>query len=239
MTRKFSFVSVAALAALPIPFACGGDDDGRHVVTHDASMGSNAVDAPAAGCLIGSALAPSFGSDNQFADEWPEDADPMFTPHHIYFDGLLNDDQATDDLLIDLVQGFGVFAGSGADIQTGTFSLAGDDTKYSTCGACVYLAADWGDNGPADFYFAQSGVLELTSVAGNLVGTITNVTFARVGYDEDMNWAGDTVIGDCTSHIDSASFNVPIDVHTGSGSAAALGKVRVKTNRRALHHRYF
>ncbi|NVB81442.1 MAG: hypothetical protein HOV81_23810 [Kofleriaceae bacterium] len=238
MTAKLSFVSVAALAALPMTFACGGDDGAAHPVTHDASMGSNMVDAPAP-CLANDTYAPTFaGSDDQFADDYPaEGSGSDATRHVMFYTGYLNQDPLPDALYLDLWQGYGGF-GSG-DIKTGQYVISGEDAAYSTCGICAYLAADVDpDNGPADYYFAQSGVVNITSITTNLTGTLQNVNFARVGIDPETGDPSDTAVGDCQSTIASASFSGPIEVQTGSGSAAT-GKIRVRvTPNRVLHHRY-
>lgn len=233
MTRKFSFVSVAALAALPIPFACGGDDGGAHIVTHDASM---AVDAPAP-CLAADMYAPTFnGSADQHVSDHPQTGSGSdVNPHHMYFTGELNTETAPDELWIDLWAQYGGF-GSG-DIKTGTYTIDGDEKAFSTCGICVYVAAQVdADNGPSAYYWAQGGVVTLTSVMGKLTGTLTNITLAQVGIDPD-GFPLDEVEGNCASKIDSASFDVDI---TAAGSGSATGKVRLHLQHpNKLRHRFY
>ena len=103
---------------------------------------------------------------------------------------------------IELYPGEGVFAGG--SVRTGTFSLIGAELQYSTCGACVRLF----DGRSAKQFLATGGTLTLTSVSGNLTGTLTNVTFVEVTMDG--SWVSTPVPGGCTSSITSMSFNTPI-----------------------------
>ena len=233
MTAKFSFVSVAALAVLPLPFACGGDDGPTHVTTHDAAV--NNVDAAEA-CAAATSYSPTFSASNLVVNNYPATGSgSAATLHHMYFTGGLTTDTPPDELSIDLWEKFGGF-GSG-DIKTGSYTLTGEDAAFSTCGTCVYLATDSdATNGPAGYYFAQGGVLNLTSVTGRLTGTLTNVTFVKVGVDPDGFPLDEPAPGNCTSTIASASFDSVIG---SGGSGSATGKFGVKLERPGvLHHRY-
>jgi len=57
-------------------------------------------------------------------------------------------------------------------------------------------------------FMTRGGTLTLTSVSGNLTGTLTNVTFAEVIIHPDYTTV--LVPGGCTSFIASMSFNVQI-----------------------------
>jgi hypothetical protein len=112
---------------------------------------------------------------------------------------------------------FGAF--SGGPITTGTFPIAEDDAAYSSCGACVMIGAQVDANGVVDdWYFARSGVLNLTSVTGRLTGSLQNVMFYRVKTDADGNPSDDATF-DCESKITTASFDAPITVDTGSAAS--------------------
>jgi hypothetical protein len=234
MSAKLSLLYVAALAALPMTVACGGDDGTVHPVTHDAMMGSNQMDAPVtSNCLANDSYAPTFGADDQFAFEWPDETADAGYPHEILFGAALNADQVPDYLYIDLWQDYGAFTGS--DIAIGQYTISGDETKLSSCGTCVYIGADETEDATGEYYVAQGGVLNLTSVSGQLKGTLQNITLVSVDKDEDGD-ATDNVNGNCQTHIDSASFEVAIE----PAPTNATGKpVRVRLGRgRNLHHRY-
>lgn len=101
-----------------------------------------------------------------------------------------------DSFFLKLNTGKGVFAGG---VTTGTFTLAGADLGFNTCGACLNIVADVGTVGPAKFYFATGGMLTLTA-ANPPAGSIANVTFAEV-------MASGAVVQDgCIARIDSMTF---------------------------------
>jgi len=104
-----------------------------------------------------------------------------------------------DSFLLKLNPNKGVFANG---LMTGTFTLAGDDLGFNTCGACLNIVADIGNTGPAKFYFATAGMLTLTSTQPP-AGSITNVTFAEVTSGGAMVPMG------CTAKIDSMMFTTP------------------------------
>ena len=101
------------------------------------------------------------------------------------------------ELSIELASGRGVFAGG---LATGRYPLTGDELDADTCGACVRLIVDDGK-----CYFATGGTLVLTTTEIDLVGSLEDATFAPVNCLTD-----DPIPGDCTSRIDSMSFNETI-----------------------------
>jgi hypothetical protein len=104
-----------------------------------------------------------------------------------------------DSFFLKLNAGKGVFAGG---LQTGTFTLAGADLGFTTCGACINIVADISSTGPAKFYFATGGMLTLTSTQPP-AGSIAGVTFTEV------TSGGAVVPMGCTARIDSMSFTTP------------------------------
>jgi hypothetical protein len=228
MAPKFSL----ALALLPIVFSCGGDDPPPHLVgVADAS-----IDAPEP-CKGQDMYTPTFGSDNQSADEYPamgSGADA--TLHQIYFTGGLDTNTPGDYLFIDLYQDYGAFTGS--DIGSGTFTISGEDATYSTCGVCVTIAAQADTTMVDDWYMATGGIVTLTSVSGQLTGSVQNLSFRRVATDVNGG-PGDTPLdgpsGACNAHITSASFDVPLML--GSAAAGAPSARLVGTLPRVLRHR--
>ena len=104
-----------------------------------------------------------------------------------------------DALFIKLVTGKGVFAGG---VAPGTYNIAGVDTGYNTCGLCVHIIADIvTGQGPSKFYFADTGMVTLTSTAP-IAGSAANLFLSEV----DIN-SGQKVAGGCVGMIESVSFS--------------------------------
>jgi hypothetical protein len=223
MTARFSFAGVLSVGSIVV-LSCG-DDGGpvRTLPTYDA-----AIDAPEP-CKAADSYAPTFGSGDQTAEDYPamgSGADA--TIHQIYYSAPLDANTPGDYLFIDFYEQYGGF-GSG-DIVPGTYTLTGDDAAYSTCGICVTIAADATDSGVDDWYVASGGILTLSSVTTNLTGTLSNVTLRRVITDAEGG-PSDAPQGDCASRITSASFDAPLVM----GSAA--GRVLTGIPVHVLRHR--
>src|SRR5262245_25302104 len=102
----------------------------------------------------------------------------------------------------------GVFANG---FTTGTFAIANDELNSATCGLCVSIYENLDAQGnPRGFYIATSGTVTLTSVAGVLAGTATNLKFRHVNIDETTFVSTPHADG-CLSAIDHVAFNVPIN----------------------------
>jgi len=214
MPAKLNVFGVCVGTILPIAFACGGGDDSGKIQVIQPDGSIDAMEP----CKGQAMYSPAFGSDSQEATDYPstgsgEDA----SLHEIFFIGALDANTPGDYLYIDLYEMFGAF--EGGPIATGTFPLTGDDSAYSTCGACVMLAAQVDDAGNVDdWYFARSGILNLTSVTTRLTGSLQNVMFYRVKTDADGNPSDDGTY-DCETKIMSGSFDAAITVDTGSAAS--------------------
>jgi hypothetical protein len=184
--------------AAVVLFACGGGGS-----PHDAGVCS-------ARASYGSAAIVSSGSAYAFtAAEIAADGSAGIVDANQGYSGAIDADALPDFFELDLYEGFGAFAGGA--ITSGTFTLAGSDLSYQSCGLCVQIYTDLGSDGaPADLYFATGGTVELASVGtptgsdvstGTLAGVVTDVTFAR------WNGSNDVPIGDCTSSIASLGFS--------------------------------
>jgi hypothetical protein len=104
-----------------------------------------------------------------------------------------------DAFFIKLVAGRGPFTGG---IAPGTFSISGVDAGYTTCGLCVHIIADIvAMQGPSKFYFADSGMVTLTSTAP-IAGSASNVRLSEV----DIN-SGMKIAGGCQAMIESITFS--------------------------------
>jgi hypothetical protein len=142
--------------------------------------------------------------------------------NHFYYHQL---DEATrpDFLVVELYAQAGAF--DDGPVRTGTFEISGPETNYRTCGVCVLLYVnqdpedidgdgmpDFGQY-PEQFYLAQSGTLQVTSLEGNITGRLTNATFRHVEIDlggDDPTYES-TILDDCASSIDDAQFSAAIE----------------------------
>lgn len=105
-----------------------------------------------------------------------------------------------DTFFVKLEPNRGVFAGG---VMPGTYTIAGADAGFSTCGLCVHIIADIVSGvGPTKFYFAESGTVTLTSTTTPVSGSAQNVQLREV----DIN-SGQFVPNGCEGMIDSVSFS--------------------------------
>jgi hypothetical protein len=120
--------------------------------------------------------------------------------------GRLDDAEIRDALQISLFDGVGVFAGGVA--EPGTYTLAGAETRFDTCGACVTVIGDIVPGmGPTQFFIAQSGTLQIDSIQGTMSGTLTGATFAEFELG-----SSDLVAGGCQTAIDSVPFSATVQI---------------------------
>jgi len=123
------------------------------------------------------------------------------TPNTISANSLtivLDPGPPVDDLFLHLTAGKGAFAGG--TLMTGTFTIGGADARLDTCGLCTSIAADVDPaQGPAKFYFADSGTVTLTAT-DKLAGSAQNLHFVEI------DGSGAPVTGGCVSTIASITF---------------------------------
>jgi hypothetical protein len=188
-------LSVAAAA-----LGCGGDDGGG------GGLPDAGLDAPARVCD------PVVPADlGTLADlEFRALIEPQPAGGAVYVDLFAQIDTGpkVDVVSIQLWEGLGVFAGG---IAAGTYDLAGDDTDFYLCGACVLVAGDF-DQVSMDieqYLFAASGTLvleEVSTMAGEMIrGSIADVELREVTLD-DAAMAQTDVPGGCATSIEAASF---------------------------------
>lgn len=104
-----------------------------------------------------------------------------------------------DTFFVKLEPNRGVFS---SGVAPGTYTIAGDDAGFTTCGLCVNIVADIVSGaGPTKFYFADAGMVTLTSTTTPVTGSAQNVHFREV----DIS-SGQFVTGGCSSTIESVSF---------------------------------
>lgn len=105
-----------------------------------------------------------------------------------------------DTFYLKMVTGRGVFT---AGIMPGTYTIAGVDAGYNTCGLCVHIIADIvTGTGPSKFYFADTGMVTLTSTTTPIAGSAAQLHLAEV----DIG-TGQKVAGGCEATIASISFS--------------------------------
>lgn len=110
-----------------------------------------------------------------------------------------------DDFFVKLVPGKGAFAAG--TLQTGTFNVTGADASFTNCGLCINIIADIVANqGPTKFYYADSGMITLTSAdptgaaPSKIAGSGQSLHFVETNLD------GTPVPGGCTATIASIAF---------------------------------
>jgi hypothetical protein len=116
--------------------------------------------------------------------------------------GTLPSADATGDILsLDLWSGMGAMAGG---VVPGTYTIAGADTDFTTCGLCVYLRGNVGSNLPGSLQMATGGTVTITSVSGTLQATVANATFKHV----TVSASGQVDAPDgCATTLTQATFN--------------------------------
>lgn len=184
--------------------ACGDDGDALTPVV-DASRidAAVAIDAPAA-CTVG----PTFSDRGALVPSLcvEDERDPkVATDSVIVLRAPLEPGSPFDELELQLWGGYGVFTDGFAP---GKYAIAGDELQFFTCGLCAFINTDRvDDDNYTDDYFATGGTIELTSVAGRMTGTLTNVTFEHVTIADSMT----APVGDgCESEVVAGTFDAAI-----------------------------
>jgi hypothetical protein len=111
----------------------------------------------------------------------------------------LNLDVKTDILAVWLRPGRGAFPGA---LTEGTFPITGADADFASCGACVFIAADFDSKtGKAsDFYMATGGTVKVNSVHGHLDVSVTGLSFTHINLDNDQQ------LDACTSTVQGVTM---------------------------------
>jgi hypothetical protein len=118
----------------------------------------------------------------------------------------LQDGIPRDEVEVTMWDGLGTFKDG---IKEGTYDIKGDDLDYKYCTLCVVLYDQvnlFGGN--RGWYMATGGSLTLTSVDGNLTGSLANLTFQHVYEDNgghSVPWADG-----CTTSVTGLGFDTEI-----------------------------
>ena len=182
---------VMLLGAISMAAACGkvtdvatdgGDQlDGSSGDGGGVDANTITVDAPPVACLADS----TYGTVGALINPSATNQQDMV----IMGRGDLNAD--VDAIQIELYKGFTVFPDT---ITVGSFAIEGDELNYRTCGVCLRILTAEAQDPVNSTYMATAGTVDITSVAGNLTLTATNVSFEHVVLD--------TATFDTTPHPD-------------------------------------
>jgi len=129
----------------------------------------------------------------------------MYDPVRIIgWDGRLALNDRLNLLSLELFTGYGAFA---SGFAPGTYTLAGEELNYATCGLCVLLRADVDPQAGSvrQRWLATGGTVTFTSVTGRLTGRLENVTFTDVTINPTTHES--TPLDTCPVEITSASFD--------------------------------
>ncbi|HEY4240953.1 MAG TPA: hypothetical protein VGM88_14115 [Kofleriaceae bacterium] len=228
-----SLVSVAGLAAC-------GDDGGKsnpdgHVVVHDSAhdgSGSSGSDATSGACLVDTDLGAVDGSQTAFTYDSTQD---------LYEgDAALNADTAPDILDISLYNMYGAFTGGFPTTFPASVDISGDETDFTTCGACVQIAGDaTQDSGDGADYMANAGTLTLNALSNSAIDiSLSNVTLRHVDYTVNSSMQVTAQADDadgCMSSVGSYSYSGTVSAASFEGRGG--GALHVKLHRtRAVRH---
>lgn len=114
---------------------------------------------------------------------------------------VASDASTRDVVFVQLKGGKGAFAGR--DPAPGTYTLAGPELDYNTCGVCVTVIGDLvAGQGPTQFYFQRAGTVTITQTAGSLVGSLAGMDFL------ELDLATEELIRDgCETQVGGLSFD--------------------------------
>ncbi|MGC4118388.1 MAG: PPC domain-containing protein [Myxococcales bacterium] len=110
-------------------------------------------------------------------------------------------DSMGNALVLEFYPGSGVFTTA---VAPGTYTLSGAELNYATCGLCV-LVYDWFGRP----HMATGGTVTLSSLAGNLTGSVSNLTFEQVTINA-TTFQSTPVAGGCQTAVGSMLFDTPI-----------------------------
>lgn len=113
-----------------------------------------------------------------------------------------------------------VGAFTGGAVHTGTFTIAGDELGFQTCGVCLRAMADKGKPTQRE-YFATAGTVEVTAVGpdegAQFIATVQSASFAEVSTDR-------TAVADgCTMDLDRVKVTGAVVPLGGTGGGGGGG----------------
>jgi len=193
------------LLPLALTLGCGAsksDDDDA-----DADKDSDPVVVTPAGCAgLWSHYDLNGASYTGYAQ--PRDAGDPTSPMTYGLVAALDQGPPQDIFEVQFWNGFGVFS---EGVETGTFSIAGDETNLNDCGLCALILGDLAANGATSTVLvAQGGTFQLDEVqlevGGALRGSATALHFRQVD-------SGGVIAGGCAVSMDNIAFDVTLETH--------------------------
>lgn len=134
-------------------------------------------------------------------------------PYHVEGKGMYT--EVTPDLLPDwfAIQLWDLTETFPAVLETGTWTIDGNDLQYDTCGICVMLignhSGDAGEEAGSTF-LATSGNVTITAIAPTFEVSIENVEFEHVSFSGPNNTISSPNPSGCTASVTSLDFSVPL-----------------------------
>lgn len=202
-------VSCGFVLGMSLLVACGGGGggDGDDVVLQPDAEVVDQPDAepPAPVCLAEA----SYGAAT-LGQQAAQSQGPAATPDvEAGFATIGGDTAPVDIIQLELYKGFGVF--TGGEIVPGTYTIAGDELNYATCGVCPRIFTDCTDTACADQqFYATGGTVTITSITPNLTFTVQDLTFVEVTIDE-TTFQSTPVPNGCSTAVTSASFDAVVE----------------------------
>jgi hypothetical protein len=152
----------------------GGSNGGVMFAAGPIDAGPIDAAPPGDGATAGCSASPSYGSvtfdDMNQAASFGDNGGTSATGYHTSWVGLVGEGPSQSLLQIELWSGYGALAGMTTP-QPGTYTIAGEDTSYATCGVCVLMLSEltmnpMGGLDAGELYFATSGTVTLGSLSG-------------------------------------------------------------------------
>jgi hypothetical protein len=168
--------------------ACSGSGDGDDTGAVDAAP---VIDAVARTCTVVSDLGQLGARDGTPAASGAAGARILSVSMTVASDAATR-----DVVFVQLKGGKGAFAGR--DPGPGTYTLAGPELDYNTCGVCVTVIGDIvAGQGPTQFYFQRAGTVTITQAQSSLAGSIANMEFLELdlGTEELVRDGCETQVG--------------------------------------------
>ena len=173
----------------------GGDGGGGSVADAGGADGASASGCPAA-LEFGAVTLSSQRASGEGAANARANLDAI---------GDIDGGDRLDQINVLMYSDTGAF---GEILPTGTFELSGVESDFATCGLCVMLYAGVGAS-IDDVYMPTGGTITITRYDPTFQAVLNDVTMRHVDIASGTFETTPSADG-CTSHIESATFDVAI-----------------------------
>jgi hypothetical protein len=191
----------------------GGDDD---TIEPDAAVGGGSADA----------TQEQLGACGAMPDMISDTTLPAFKAQRCNVPGTSGTKKwfrlsaqlpgSQDFVQLELWPETGAYSGA---VTTGTFTIAGADLVYETCGVCARGMGDKGDPAQKE-YFSQNGSVNVTSIGA--AGQTLSATLSNVGLVV-VDFAHRPISGGCTTTVQNLTISGTIVDVGGGGSGGGGG----------------